>query len=225
MSALPLTILFFIDAASVRTGRYQQTIEHYNKQLRLADAVGYEQLHRPQAYVRLADAEKSKLPDVIDYLLDAEVNPLVVEDGAQLRRRTDLHRALDEQSIHNVPYLLLVKGDRRITMPGGQPLFGLFHAAVTTLHANKDVLTISVEPKMEFQVARQDVGDIYTVAPSPSDCFVVRARDLYHAALASAGQPAPFMGNPDAPALNILNAFSSHPCRHLAAKQAVAFSS
>lgn len=223
MSHLPLQLLFWIDAASIRSGRYRETIGSYHEQLVLrggfsgCPSTSFPDMPLPHAYVRLTDAEKPLLPDVLDWLYEHDVEP-IVEDGAQLRGRTDLLALLERPELQRPdgPFVFVVKGDKRVVSPG-QNLRAVLTGAVQTLHSTQAVTSVG------FSAAGgQPVNDTFAAVPAATYPAVFRTRDLYLAALLSHGQPAPFMGEADTPAFNILNAFSHHPYRHLAFNRSIA---
>ncbi len=225
MSQLPLQLLFWIDAASIRSGTYRTTIAHYITQLRERSGFSgchpesFPNLPLPHAYVRLTDAEKPLLPDVIDFLYENGVEP-IVEDGAQLRGRTDLLALLERPELQRPdgPYLFAVKGDKRVEPGTGQNLRNILHGAVSTLHTTQAVTSVG----FAAPAGSMQVNDTFAAVPAATYPAVFRTRDLYLAALLAHGRPAPFMGEADAPALQVLSAFSHHGYRHLAFAPTVA---
>lgn len=211
---LPLQILFHIDADSLRSGRYRETVQHYHSALRLTDAVAYEQMPRPIAFIRLTDAEKPLLSDAIDALYDWDVQP-IAQDGTQVRERgwTDLRYILETPAIHRVPYLLHLASDHRITPAAGQNLRDILAAACNTLAANKDVVTVGFPGALNLFPGQQ-VSQMFSVAQILRWPAVVRTRDLYLAAVLAQSS--------SATSDQLLSAFSQSQVRHLAFQQSIA---
>ena len=203
---LPLTILFWIDAASLRSKRYAETVRHYHD---LLYANGnWSPLPRPCAYIRLSDAEKPLLGDCIDELYDRDILP-IVEDGTQIKQRrhqSDLLHVLDRKEIQAQPYLLHVCGDTKIQpAPAAPPLLQILATAAMTLSENYQVVSISFPGPFTF--SEKKVGEVYSAATRVRYPAVMRSRDAYISAYLSRDQPMQQE--------NLLAALSGYPTRHL----------
>lgn len=220
MSQLPLQLIFWIDGASLWSGRYRETIQSYHDQLRLSDAVGFGQLPRPYAYILLTDAEKPLLSEAIDWLYSRDVMPHA-QDGTQVNERkwNEALYLLDRPELQANPYTLLVKGDAQIRPGTGQSLFQLLSHAVGTLHSNHHIVSVGFPASFTFQIS-QPVNEAYSIAQSVTWPAVVRTRDLYLAALLSL-QPGVMGGGLDVVG-RVLGKLSYHPARHLTFNQSIA---
>lgn len=219
---LPITPLFWIDTASLRSGSYRDTISHYHDLLRTKGGsftfsstpeVTWVNLPRPHAYVRITDAEKPGLSEHIDWLYQHDVMP-VVEDGSQLRERgrADLLHLLDRPNLQAEPFTFYVPVNVKVgpAVEGSKTsspmsLFQMLNTAVRTLATNHQIVSVGF-PSL-FAMQPQPVSDLYAAAVQMGAPAVVRTRDLYLAAHLAHGQP----HQPE----QVLNAFSAHPARHL----------
>lgn len=211
--SLPIHLVIHHDA-STHTA-LAQVVDSYHEALG-----GFGQLQGAYAHVKLSEATKDRLPDLIDVLYDKDVHPLVTKSEKPLFLSPlyqDLHTTASFDQIHAAPYVLLVNGDSPIKSHDDMFLNHVV-AAMETLAKNRDVITVDV---LSFGTPTQTIFSQMT--HSPLRVTVMRTRDLYLITKLALDNQSQFGSAPYERAFNsVAETLSQHPFRHLAFSAGVA---
>ena len=202
---LPLNIVFLIDVASKPT--YQHTIGSYRAALNgFADVSAF-------AHVKVNNATKSQLPDIVDFLYDSDVKPLV-SDGETapftFTQFKDVFTTANFDLLHGNPYTLFVNRDAPVS-PKDANFKDHLIQSMNVLATNKDIMTVSIVPLGTG-------GETFTkIETAPMRSTIMRTRDWYLTAkLTYINQQQIGTSIYDAAFNNILQTLSQHPYKNLA---------
>lgn len=208
-----LTIVFLIASSQLKDGErnYQKMIDAYK------EACGGAFPGIPLAYIKLPEKETALLPDIIDYLYDNDIKPVVATEGFEARVFPQLERTKDVFKIFSMPsllqstYTLFVDGPFRIKT---DQLFNHLSSSVSMLTLNPLILSVA----FDSSVLKIAGGEQFIVCPSlTSRPIVTRTRDLMIASKLAVDNAAQLQSISSEQAIsNMMRLFSAHPYRFLA---------
>lgn len=209
-----LSIAFLIGSAELdphHERSYQKTITNY----RLACGGAFNGV--PVAYVKLPEKRKDLLPDIVDFLYDSGVKPVVGLEGfdakvfAQQERVKDIYKLLSHPDVAANAFTLLVTEGRIVST---DQFANCLVNAAALLDTNPDILSVAFEgagavghPAGQFAAFKQ-----LTSRPA-----IARTRDMMIAAKWAVDNAAQLSGLSSEQALShMLGTISYHPFKHLA---------
>jgi hypothetical protein len=203
----PFNIAFLISPAELKEGprNYRGTIDSYK-------ALFGER--PPIAYIKLPDHQKDMLPDVIDWLLDFDVRPIVVTEGfnalilPQQERTKDVFALFSHSEMARHQYALFVSGGWHVKSDKLERCVGL---ACSVLEANPSILSVA------FEGVRGGSSDELVVSQSfTSNPVIVRTRDLMIASKLAVDHATQLQQTSSEQAIsNMISMFSYNPMRFL----------
>lgn len=217
-----LNIAFLIGSAELNLDyerSYQKTITSYR--LAFGGAFG----GVPVAYVKLPENQKDLLPDVIDFLYDSDVKPVVALEGfdakvfPQQERVKDIHKLLSHPNVTAHAFTLLVAEGRIVS---SDQFVNCLTNAAAVLDGNPDILSVAFEGA---GAAGHPAGQFVAFKNLTSRPAVVRTRDMMIAAKWAVDNAAQLGGLSSEQSLShMLGTMSYHPYKHLAFPPNVGYS-
>jgi hypothetical protein len=218
----PFNIAFIISSQEIRDGdrSYQKTITNY----RLTFGGTFPCI--PVAYVKIPEHEKNLLPDIIDFLLDNDVKPIIVEEGfdakvfPQQERSKDIFKLFSTNDIQNYPYTLFVGNGWLIRT--SRDAKECVMAGVLLLSQNKDILSVAFE---DTNIKGSEGATFIPNQSLTSRPIIVRSRDMMIASkfvVDNANQLAQLSSEQSIS--HLFGAFSYHPYKFVSFSSQLAYS-
>jgi hypothetical protein len=203
---IPLNILFSVDITRLSDNHLKRSVDTLRAVLGGFDGIGGVFCH-----VMVSEANKAQFPDIIDFLYDAGVKPLVSKADS-----FDPYTAMSEKmsfaELDKNAYTLVIAPFTEFDYAA--PHFNSFHGLIEILSQNKDMITIDILGAEQRDQNNQRFG--YSIGASPLLATLARTRDLYLAAKIALTRKQDFVNIPYNNAFSsILGSFSQSPYRHL----------
>lgn len=192
---LPLNLVFFLTTAGHfgHLNVYQTTVKHYRAKL----GGSLDLFQNRFAHIKVRKAEQDRLPDMIDFLLDNDIKPVVtggewargLSHGAGILE--DVHRVFNREDVHAAPFSFWVESDSPINVKTGGTLAEYLSTAVAVVNGNKDILSIRFQ--REGVGRGTPISDLFDMVSTwDFQPTVARTRDLWLASKIIADHPAQF---------------------------------
>lgn len=145
LKPLDMNLVFFTSTAGHfgHLDVYQKTIKHCERAL----GGDLKVFNKVFAHVKVKPSQRDRLPDIVDFLLDHDIHPIVTEGdwerGLSHGRAylSDMHKVYNLQDLHSAPYCFVVEDDSPINVKLAN-LHSYLEAAIKVLGANKDILAV-----------------------------------------------------------------------------------
>lgn len=146
MKKLPLNCIFYLSTSGHYSYNdvYKTTIKHYKNKL----GGSFDIFQSVYAHIKVKPTQQSRLPDIIDFLLDEGIHPIVTIGDWQRGLNhgsaylADMFKVYGMQELHSsAQYVFAVEDDSPIHIHN-HTLTQYLESAVNTLSSNKDILAI-----------------------------------------------------------------------------------
>lgn len=144
---LPINLIFSIQPMDIESVKYKTLIEYY-KNLR---PDGFDGFYNVFAQVNVSENTKKLLPDVIDFLYDNDIHPIVQEVKttdllfADASRCRNLYYLFSDKLVSVAPYSIFVNSKTKIT-PTISDVHSFVQTAIQLLHNNPELVSVGFVP-------------------------------------------------------------------------------
>lgn len=212
-----LNIAFLISSAELKNGdrNYRDTISSYK--------IGPGAMP-PVAYIKLPEHQKDLLPDVIDWLYNNDIRPIVATEGfnalilPQQERTKDILALFSHPEVNRHAYTLFVGGGWKVSTINA---FECLDSARSLLATTPSILSVAFESAQ----ATTSTNHFLTCPSLTSRPVIVRTRDMMLAAKLAVDNAAQLQALSSEQAIsNMMGMFSYSPYKHLCFNPSVAHS-
>lgn len=181
---LPLNLVMFASTARhFGYDTYATTIKHYERAL----GGNLNVFQQRFCHVKVRPTETDRLPDIIDFLLDHDIKPIVTQGewtrGLSHGREylKDMFKVYNTQEVHAAPFTFFTEDDEPLNVKLAAAHTYL-EAAINVLNANKDILNVRFQRDGVSNQTWPVNELLHRVDTLDFQSFVARTRDLFLAA-------------------------------------------
>lgn len=181
MNKLPINFVMFTSTSGhFGFDTYKTTVKHYKSKLGGSLNI-FQQLF---AHIKVKPTERDRLPEIIDFLLENDIKPIVTE-GHWERGLSHGHEYLKDQfkvyntdELHLAPYTFFTEDDEPLNIRQGTAS-DYITTAINVLASNKDVLNIRFQRDGVQNITNPINNILNRVDTTDFQPFIARTRDLF----------------------------------------------